>query len=65
MLAWARREIGNVSVPATATANATGVTSLVLPAASVAAVSPLGTQQQFNLVGGPDQENIAPPMTPR
>jgi len=93
MLAWVRREIGNVFVPATATANATGVTALVQPAASVAAVSPLGTQQQltaeqiatqtvdtlpvqlmklvlrfgflnaaqqqFNLVGGPDQENIA------
>jgi hypothetical protein len=93
MLAWVRREIGNVSVPATATAKATGVTSLVQPAASVVAVSPLGTQQQLtaeqiatqtvntlpvqlmklvlrfgflnvaqqqlNLVGGPDQENIA------
>jgi hypothetical protein len=93
MLAWVRREIGHVFAPATATANATGVTSLVEPAASIAAVSPLGTQQQltaekvatqtvntlpvqlmklvlrfgflnaaqqqFNLVGGPDQENLA------
>jgi hypothetical protein len=91
MLAWARRETGNASAPATA--NTAGVTSLVEPAASVAAVSPLGTaqqlvaeqiaaqtvdslpvqlaklvlrfgflnaaQQQFNLVGGPDQKNFA------
>jgi hypothetical protein len=91
MLAWARRETGNASAPATA--NTAGVTSLVEPTASVASVSPLGTaqqlvaeqiaaqtvdslpvqlaklvlrfgflnaaQQQFNLVGGPDQENLA------
>jgi hypothetical protein len=91
MLALARRETGNASAPATA--NTAGVTSLVAPAASVAAVSPLGTaqqlvaeqiaaqtvdslsvqlaklvlrfgflnaaQQQFNLVGGLDQENLA------
>jgi hypothetical protein len=93
MLAWVRREIGHAFAPATATANATVATSLVEPAASIAAVSPLGTQQQltaeqvatqtvntlpvqlmklvlrfgflnaaqqqFNLVGGPDQENLA------
>ncbi|KAA0083194.1 DUF1214 domain-containing protein [Mycolicibacterium sp. P9-64] len=91
MLALAHRENGNF--PAAATANTIAPTSLVQPAPSIAAVSPLGTtqqlaaeqiaagtvdslpvqlaklilrfgflnaaQQQFNLVGGPDQENLA------
>ncbi|MCW2557756.1 MAG: hypothetical protein JWP55_1720, partial [Mycobacterium sp.] len=89
MLALARRENTNASAPA----DTASATALVEPAASIAAVSPLGTaqqvvaeqiaartvdslpvqlaklvlrfgflnaaQQQFDLVGGPDQENLA------
>jgi hypothetical protein len=57
-LAWARREIGHVSNPVINPAGAGGVaattsTSQIEPAVSIAATSPLGTQQQL------DAERIA------
>ncbi len=47
-LGWVRREIGPVVTPAASARTASMSTSLAQPTASIAATSPLGTQQQLD-----------------